>query len=299
MNSNFILSCESTVDIPYDYVTGRDISVLFYTYILDGAEYEDCMCRSSEELKEFYNKLHNGALPQTSQINEYKYYDYFKDLLQKGNVLHLAFGSGMTPSVDNAYKAVEKLKGEFPERKITVIDTTCSCSGYGLITDTAADLRDSGKSMEDIAKWVTDNAHFVHHQFFSTDLKYFKRSGRVSGVAATAASILGICPLMHLDYSGKIIAYSKVRGKKNAINATVDEVLKHAVNGKNYNGKCFISHSDSPEEAYELKKALVAAMPNLKGKIKTYEIGNIIASHCGPGTVAVYFMGDERAENGK
>lgn len=299
MNNNFILSCESTVDIPYDYITGRNISVLFYSYVLDGEEYEDCMGRSSEELKGFYAKLRNGALPQTSQINEYRYYDYFKDLIQKGDVLHLAFGSGMTPSVNNALKAADKLHGEFPERKITVIDTTCSCSGYGMITDTAADLRDAGKSLEEVAKWVTDNAHFVHHQFFSTDLKFFKRSGRVSGVAATAASILGICPLMHLDYSGKIIAYSKVRGKKNAIKATVDEVLKHAVGGKNYNGKCFISHSDCLADADELKNELAAAIPALKGKIKTYDIGNIIASHCGPGTVAVYFMGDERTENGK
>ncbi len=299
MNNNFILSCESTVDIPYDYITGRNISVLFYSYALDGEEYEDCMGRSSEELKSFYAKLRNGALPQTSQINEYRYYDYFKSLIQKGDVLHLAFGSGMTPSVNNAFKAADKLRSEFPERKITVIDTTCSCSGYGMITDTAADLRDVGKSLEEVAKWVTDNAHFVHHQFFSTDLKFFKRSGRVSGVAATAASILGICPLMHLDYSGKIIAYSKVRGKKNAIKATVDEVLKHAVDGKNYNGKCFISHSDCLADADELKNELAAAIPALKGKIKTYDIGNIIASHCGTGTVAVYFMGDERTENGK
>lgn len=294
MSDKFILSCESTVDMPYSYVTGRDISVLFYSYSIDGVEFEDEMGKDPNALIEFYKKIENGALPSTSQINEYKYLDYFDELLQKGDVLHIAFGSGMTPSVNNAYLAAKQMREKYPERRLIVIDSTCSCGGYGLLLDTAADLRDEGKSMEQIEGWVKDNLRNVHHQFFATDMKFFKRSGRVSGLTATAATILGICPIMHLNYDGKIIAYSKVRGKKSAINTTVAEMKAHAVSGADYDGKCIICHSNCLDDANTTKNLIEQQMPRLKNKVKIYNIGTIIASHCGPGTVAVFFMGDQR-----
>ncbi len=297
MSNKFILSCESTVDMPYSYISGRDIPVLFYSYSIDGVEYEDEMGKDPNALVEFYEKIDKGALPSTSQINEYRYLDFFEELLQKGDVLHIAFGSGMTPSVNNAITAAEQLREKYPERKIIVIDSTCSCGGYGLLVDTAADLRDQGKTMEEVEKWVVDNRRNVHHQFYVTDLKLFKRSGRVSGLSATAATILGICPIMHLNYDGKIVAYSKVRGKKNAISTTVEEMKNHAINGVNYNDKCFICHANSLDEATATKELIEKEIPLLKDKVKIYNIGTIIASHCGPGTVAVFFMGDERAKD--
>ena len=175
-------------------------------------------------------------------------------------------------------------------------DSTCSCCGYGLIVDEAADMRDAGKSMEEIEAWLNEKRWNVHHQFFSTDLKYFRRSGRVSGAAATVGTVLGICPLMHLDHSGHIIAYSKVRGKKNAIKETVAELLRHAENGAAYSGKCFLGHSNCLEDAMAVKAAVEEAMPNIKGGVRVYNIGTIIASHCGPGTVAVFLFGDERVK---
>ncbi len=297
MSNKFILSCESTVDMPYSYVRGRDISVLFYSYSIDGVAFEDEMGKDPEALEEFYKKIDNGALPSTSQINEYSYLDYFNELLQKGDVLHIAFGSGMTPSVNNARSAAEQMREKYPERKLIVIDSTCSCGGYGLLVDTAADLRDEGKEIEEIEKWVVENCHNVHHQFYVTDLKLFKRSGRVSGLTATAATILGICPIMHLNYDGKIVAYSKVRGKKNAISTTVQEMKTHANGGAKYDGKCIICHANSLEDAITTKELIEQEMPLLKEKVRIYNIGTIIASHCGPGTVAVFFMGDERVKD--
>ena len=231
-------------------------------------------------------------MPSTSQINEYRYYEFFKDLLKQGDVLHLAFGTGLTPSCNNAYRAAETLKEEFPDRKIIVIDSLCGSSGYGLFVDDAADMRDAGKTMDEIAAWAMDNRLNVHHQFFSTEMKFFKRSGRVSGAAATVATILNICPIMHLDDKGKIIAYTKVRGKKGAIEKTVSEVLAHAQGGEKYSGKCFVANAGCIDDARETKAALEKAMPNIK--IKITEIGNIIGCHCGRGTVAVFFWGDQR-----
>ena len=294
MANQFILSCESTVDLPYSYISGRDISVLFYSYMMGGIEYEDDMMRDEKALDAFYARIDEGQMPSTSQINEYRYIEYFTGLLKKGDVLHLAFGSGMTPSVTNARNAVEKLKKEFPERKLIVIDTLCSSTGYGLFVDEAANLRDSGASMDEIASWALSKNEYMHHSFFSTDFTMFKRSGRVSGATAAFGTLLGICPLMHLNLAGKIVAYGKVRGKKAAVKAFVKEMAERAENGYDYSGNCIIANSHCPEEAELTKAAIEEAFP--KAKVRTSEIGTIIASHCGKGTVAVFFWGDKRSE---
>ncbi len=295
MNNGYILACESTVDLPYSYITSRDIAVNFYSYTIDGVSYEDNMSRDPNGLTDFYAKLAEGKLPTTSQINEFQYMDFLTDLMEKGqDVLFIVFGSGMTPSIKNAQKVAEELRMKYPEQKLIVIDSYCSCSGYGLLVDYAADLRDQGKTIDEVADWVYAHVRRVHHQFFSTDMAFFRRSGRVSGATAMIASVLGICPIMHLNYDGRIVAYSKVRGRKNAIRRTVQEMLTHAENGAEYSGKCFISHSNCLETAMEAKTEIETAFPNLKGKVVITDIGNIIVSHCGPGTLAVYFMGDER-----
>ena len=296
MSASFTLSCESTVDLPYSYIQERGIPVLFYTYLVDGKEYIDDMGRDPEALPTFYRLLQEGHLPTTSQLNLQTYLDYFETLLPKGDVLHIAFGSGMTNSVANALQAVDLLKDKYPDRKLVVLDSLCSSSGYGLLVDTAADLRDEGQSLEQIAKWVRDNCNTVHHQFYSVDLQYFKRSGRVSGATATVAAILNICPIMRLNSEGRIIAYDKVRGRKNAIRRTVDTMEAHAIGGRDYSGKCFICHSNSLEDAVQTKIAVQERFPKISGDIRICDIGTIIASHCGPGTVAVFFFGDERTE---
>ncbi|MCI5547973.1 MAG: DegV family protein [Clostridiales bacterium] len=299
MADSFILSCESTVDLPYSYVSGRNIPVLFYSYLANGQEYIDDMGRDPEALPHFYEMLKAGTLPSTSQLNTFQYTEFFEELLKRGDLLHIAFGSGMTGSVKNALEAAEALREKYPERRLIVVDSLCSSSGYGLLVDMAADMRDRGDSMEAIAAWVEQNRNKVHHQFFSTDLKYFKRSGRVSGAAATVGAILNICPIMRLDDKGRIIAYDKVRGKKNAIRETLRTMEAHVQDGVNYAGKCFVCHSNCPVEAEETKAAVRARFPHISGEIRVCDIGTIIASHCGPGTVAVFFMGDERQPDRK
>ena len=258
MKNNFVLSCESTVDLPFSYVSGRNIEVLFYTYSVDGVEYDDDMGRDPKALDRFYGFMKAGKFPATSQINVYKYTDYFESLLRlySGDILHIAMGSGMSPSVSNAVEAATALKEKYPDRTIKVIDSLCSCGGYGILVDLAADLRDEGKPFEEVVEWLEDNKACIHHQFFSTDLKYFKRSGRVSGATATIATILGICPIMHLNSTGHIIAYDKVRGKKKAIKTTVETMLADVNEGADYAGKCVLCHSNCIDEARETIKLI-------------------------------------------
>ena len=299
MKEQFTISCESTVDLPYSYIASRGARVLFYTYTVDETEYTDDMGRDPEALPRFYALLEKGKCPHTSQINEMRYYDYFKSLLGEGDILHVAFGTGMTPSYHNAVRAAEALMEENPGRRITVIDSLCSCTGYGLLTEAALDLRDEGKSMDEIAAWLAENRLRVHPQFFSTDLTMFKRSGRVSGPVALVGNIFGIHPVMHLNEEGRIVAYDKVRGKKNAIAKTVETVLSEIDGGARAEGKIYISHSNCPELAEQTRIALAAALANQGERIAFAEIGTIIASHCGPGTVAVFYFGTPRAYNQK
>ena len=292
--SAFLLSCESTVDMPFSYVDGRGISVLFYSYAVDGKEYPDDMLRDDEALSRFYRFIDEGKMPSTSQINTYRYSDYFEALLQKGDVLHITFGSGMTPSVRNAEAAAELLREKYPERKIIVVDSLCSSTGYGMLLDYAADLRDEGKNMEEIEAWLLANRKRIHHQFYSTDMTMYHRSGRVSGAAAAIATVLSICPIMRLDDTGHIIAYSKVRGRKAAVAETVRTMAEHAEGGEDYSGHVNICHSDCYEDARALADLVEARFTKLADKVQIYDVGTTIGSHTGPGTVALFFWGDER-----
>jgi len=290
----FILSCCSTVDVPYACLAERNIPVLFYTYLVDGKEYTDDMGRDPEALPRFYRFLSEGKQPQTSQINVAVYMDFFEELLQKGDVLHIAFTSGQSGSVHNAEIAARTLQEKYPQRRIVVIDSLCSSSGYGMLVDSAADLRDRGCSLDEAEQWVLQNRNTVHHQFFSSNMTQFRRTGRVSGAAATVATILNICPIMRLDDQGRIIAYDKVRGKKKAMEVTVDTMEQHAQGGRDYDNKCWICHSCCENDALALLHLLEERFPHLKGRIRICDIGTIIASHSGPGTVAVFFYGDQR-----
>ena len=296
MENQFILSCCSTVDLPYAYMESRHIPVLFYTYVVDDTEYDDDMGRDPAALPRFYGFIRQGKLPQTSQINVATYMDFFENLLQKGDVLHIAFTSGQSGSVHNAFLAAEELRRKYPDRKLTVIDSLCSSSGYGLLVDTVADMRDAGASIEEAYQWTLDNRNKVHHQFFSTDMTQFRRTGRVSGAAAAIATVLNICPIMRLDNKGAIKAYDKVRGKHKAIETTVNTMEQHAQGGRDYDQRCWICHSQCLDLAQQLADQLEIRFPHLKGKIRICDIGTIIGSHAGPGTVAVFFYGDERPE---
>ena len=223
-----------------------------------------------------------GKLPTTAQLNEFQYESFFDALLQQGDVLHIAFGSGMTASVQNAMLAAESLREKIPGRKLVVIDSLCSSSGYGLLVDGAADLRDAGKSMDEIADWTMAMRQNVHHQFYSTELKFYRRSGRMSGAAAAIGTVLGICPIMRLDDKGRIIAYDKVRGKKNAVARTVETMKRHAQGGVDYAGKAFICHSNCLSDALATKAAVEAAFPHLDGEVRICDIGTIVASPLRP-----------------
>ena len=287
----FTLSCESTVDLTLDYLTKRNIPAIAYTYTVDGVEYADDM-RVGNGLAVFYNQLIAGKMPSTSLINVERYLEYFRAILKKGDLLHICFSSGLSQSASNALNAAQLLKSEFPSRKIYVVDSTCASVGYGLFVDCIADLRDEGKDIDYLYKWTQDNKLRVQHQFFSTTLTYFRRSGRVKGAAAFFGNMLKLCPIMHINDEGKIVAYAKVMSETKAIAKTLQEIAAKIDDGADYDGKLWVGHSDYISSATKIVEELKKAYP--KASIKIFDIGPVIASHCGPGTLAIFFLGAKR-----
>lgn len=288
----FVLTCESTVDLPIGYLAKRQIVALPYTYCVDDVEYVDDMGEFNGRTN-FYQLLKKGKRPTTSQINIERYKNFFRQQLYQGDLLHVAFDSGLSQSVYNAYYAAEELKKEFPNRRIVVLDSTCGCLGYGILVDTLADMRDNGATFDQLYDFGKENRTKIHHQFFSTTLSYYRRSGRVSGPAATIGNIMHVCPLLRLDKNGKIIAYAKTMGITKAIDKTLEEVALHVENGTNYDGRMWVAHSDCIDTANKVIERLKQTYP--RADVRLFDIGPVIGSHCGAGTVAVYFMGDERA----
>lgn len=290
----FALTCESTADLPISYLAKRQISALPYTYCIDDTEYVDDMGEFNGRTN-FYKLLKQGKRSTTSQINTERYKNFFRQQLSQGDILHVAFDSGLSNSVYNAFYAAEELKKEFPKRRIVVIDSTCGCLGYGLLVDMLADMRDNGATFDQLYDWAKENKTKIHHQFFSTTLSYYRRSGRVSGPAATIGNILHVCPLLHLNREGKIIAYAKTMGTTKAISKTLEEIAAHVQNGYDYDGRMWVAHSDCIDTANKVIEQLKAQYP--KADVKLFEIGPVIGTHCGAGTVAVYFLGDDRVSD--
>lgn len=292
--SDFILSCCSTADLSEAHFTERNINYICFHYNLNGETYNDDLGKTIP-LNDFYRILSEGGDATTSQINISEYLDYFTKFLEEGkDILHLCLSSGLSGSFNSATNAAAIASERYPDRKIYIVDSLAASSGFGLLMDKLADLRDEGKSIDEIKDWAEANKLKLHHWFFSTDLSFFVKGGRISKTAGIFGGILNICPLLNVNYQGQLIPRSKIRGKEKVITEIVKRMEASAENGYDYNGKCYISHSACAEDAGRVASLIEAKFPSLNGKVELYDIGTVIGSHTGPGTVALFFWGNER-----
>lgn len=292
--SDFILSCCSTADMPKAYFIKRDIHYICFHFQLDGVSYKDDLGESMSIL-DFYKKMQDGADTKTSQINTAEFCEYFEPFLMAGkDILHITMSSGLSGVTNSAMVARNLLLEKYPERKIEIVDSLAASSGYGLLVDKAADLRDEGRTLEEIRDFMDANKKKLNHWFFSTDLTFFIKGGRVSKTAGIVGGLLNICPLLHVDKDGKLIPKEKVRTKKRVIQETVKKMEALAEDGTDYAGKCFISHSACIEDARAVAALIEQKFPKLNGRVEIYDIGTTIGCHTGPGTVALFFWGQER-----
>lgn len=280
--------------MPKEYFVKRRIPYVCFHYTMDGVTYPDDFGESIP-FDEFYDRIAKGAAPVTSQVNVNEYCDFFEPFLEAGkDVLHLTLSSGISGTYNSACVAGEELQARYPQRRIVIVDSLAASSGYGLLVDSASYLRDKGASFDELLEWVENNKLRVHHWFFSTDLTSFKRGGRISATSAMLGTVLNICPLMDIDNSGHLIPRQKIRTKKKAIQEIVRMMELHGDGGKEYDDRCFISHSACEEDAKEVASLIEERFPKLKAKIRINSIGTVIGSHTGPGTVALFFFGDKR-----
>lgn len=292
--SSYVLTCCSTADLPKEYFKKHNIPYACYHYMMDGEEYLDDLGESIP-FNEFYQRIADGSMPTTSQINISEFMAFFEPFLQEGkDIIHISMSSGISGTCNSALNAKEELLAKYPERTIKVVDSLAASSGYGLFLNKLVEMRDEGKSLEELYIFAEDYKLKLQHWFFSTDLTHFKRGGRISATAATLGNILNLCPLMNVDYMGKLIVRQKIRGKKKVIVEIVNKMIELAEGGKDYNGKCFISCSACEDDARKVADLVEATFPNLNGKVEINSIGAVIGAHTGPGTVALFFWGEKR-----
>ena len=295
--NKYLLSCCSTSDLNVKHYKDRGIRYICFHYFLDGIEHKDDFGETLP-ISEFYKKMEQGAMTKTSQLNAQDYYNYFENLINEGykEILHLTLSSGISGTINSAKIAVNMIEEKYKDVKIYIVDSLAASSGYGLLMDKLADLRDEGKSIEEVRDWAENNRLSINHWFFSTDLKYFVRGGRISKTSGFFGNMLHVCPLLNVNDEGKLIPREKIIGKKKVINAIFQKMIENAKDGKDYNDYCYISHSAVFEDAKAVKDKVEEAFPNLKGKVEIFDIGTTIGSHTGPGTVALFFVGKERSK---
>lgn len=294
--SQYVITCCSTADMPETFFREREIPFVCFHFTINGEVYPDDLGKTMP-FEEFYRIMSTGVQPTTSQVNVEEYTRFFEPFLQDGkDILHVSLSSGISGAYNSACVAREQLSAKYPQRRIEIVDSLGASSGYGLLMDMLADVRDGGASFDEALAWAENNKLYIHHWFFSSDLTFYIKGGRISKAAGMLGTILGICPLLNMDAAGHLIPRDKIRSKKKVIREIVERMKEHAKDGENYSGKCFISNSACMEDAQAVAELVEAAFPRLNGKVLINSVGTVIGSHTGPGTLALFFVGDKRTD---
>lgn len=285
---DYVITVNSTVDVPKEWLEERKVPVVPLRYTIDGETYKDMEGLSS---KEFFRKIREGKMAVTSQVNPEEAREVFEPLVKEGkDVLHLAFSSALSGTCNSMKIAAEELMEEYPEAKVIVIDTLCACLGEALLLHKALQQKASGKTLEETAKWVEENKLHICHNVAVDDLNHLHRGGRISKATAVIGTMVQIKPIIHMDNNGALQVIGKERGRKKALSRIVDMAVERAKGWDN--DIIMITHGDCIEDA-EYVASLVRQKMGIDN-ILINNIGTVIGSHTGPGVVAVFCMGSER-----
>lgn len=287
-NRPYKLYGDSTADLSEEILKGMDVEMVKLTFEMNGRNYFD----GELPMESFYKKLREGAVSKTAQIAPATYEEIFeKDLAAGYDILYLAFSSGLSGSYNSSCIARDNLLEKYPDAKIICIDSLCASTGEGLLLYKADEKKKSGMGIDELAKWLEATRLHLCHVFTVDDLKFLRRGGRVSATAAFAGTLLGIKPLLHVDNDGHLIPLGKVRGRKQSLNKLVD-MMQERVNGWD-NPVVMICHGDAKDDAQYVAD-LVRERFGKQTDVKICYTGTVIGSHSGPGTLALFFMGEQR-----
>ena len=287
---DFKIITDTTADLPESYIQENGLGIMVLPYIVDDVSYGG---EQKMEVREFYDRMRNGMMPTTSQVNPETAKAYLNSFLEESSqLLVLSFSSGLSGTCGNVNLAAREIMEERPDCRIVVVDTLCASLGEGLLVHKAVQLKKQGKSLEETAQWVEAHKENLVHVFTVDDLFHLHRGGRVSKATAIVGTLAGIKPLLHVDEEGHLTAVGKVRGRKKSLQALVDMMEKQVGSWRDQNDCIFISHGDCVEDA-DYVRQLVQERFGVKDFLIN-EIGPTIGAHSGPGTVALFFMGDAR-----
>ena len=295
--SDYVLLSDSTTDLPPGLAEELDVALVPLTYIVDGVDYDDRWegvsesGRVSHSAKEFYELLRSGKVITTSQVSEYRFMEFFQQYLKAGkDVVFLALSSGVSGTYHQAASAAKQLLAKYPGRQVTVIDSTVASMGEGLYLYLAAQKRKAGLTYDKLVSYMMSIRMKLNGWVTLDDLQFLRRSGRLNAPASVFGNMLSIKPIITMDKLGHLIVNKVVRGHKKSLQMLVDSVTKRADDPTN--NPIFISHADCLATAEEIKEQLKKRFGTKT--IITSSIGSVIGSHCGPGTIAVFFVGQER-----
>lgn len=288
--ANYVLFTDSTTDLTPALVEEMGVRVLPMTFNLNGSDYKNYPDNRELSAHDFYEALRSGSMSTTSQINQAAFQDAFEPVLAEGkDILYLAFSSGLSGTCHSAALAAEELAEKYPDRTIRVVDTLLASMGEGLGVYYAAKKMAEGMELNELADWFEQNRLHISSWFTVDDLMFLKRGGRLSGAAAVAGTLLGIKPVLHVDNEGHLIAMAKVRGRKSSLDALVERLKKTSLPLKDQ--VIFVSHGDCEKDAQYVADAVRALGA---ARVEINHIGPVIGAHSGPGTVALFFLAEER-----
>ena len=284
---SFKIVTDSACDLPAEMIEALDLGIAALSVELDGRAYAE----GEMTPKELYDHLRSGKLPKTSAVNPELWADAMRPALEQGqDVLTLVFSSALSATCQNAFIAAEELRGEFPDRKLIVIDSLCAAIGLGLLVHTAAKLRDAGKSIEETAAWIEEHKLNVCHWVTVEDLMHLKRGGRVSAATAVVGTMLNIKPIIRVDDNGRLESLAKCRGRKAALNYLLDRMAESF--DPEIDDTVFIGHGDCMEDAKYLEQK-VRERFGVQNVHINY-IGAVVGAHTGPGVAVLFFYGKKR-----
>lgn len=288
--NDYVITTDNNADLPEEFYRNHQVGCTYLSYTLEGKEYTQSNFLPVEE---FYRKMREGSMPTTSQVNPQRARALFEPYLRDGrDILHIAFSSGLSGTFNSCRIAAEELMQEYPERKILVLDSLSASLGQGLLVYLAQQRKENGSNIDEVAEWVETHKKNIVHLFTVDDLNHLYRGGRVSRTTAILGGMLNIKPILHVDNEGKLIPIGKVRGRKKSL-LELSELMDQKIGS--YRQSCdtiFISHGDCREEA-----EFLATKIKQKYKITTVllnDVGAVIGAHSGPGTMALFFVGDVR-----
>ena len=286
--ADYIIATSSTSDLPRTYLDAHNIPFIPYTYTVNDKLFEDD-CRE-ESRDAVYAGMRRGDRLKTSMINEFVYYDFFKNLLETGkDVIFLDMSQKMSLSFVNANKAAEQIRAEYPDRKLYVMDTLCISGGLGTLVDNMVTRMEAGMRYEEVIAWGEENKLKIAHRFTVDDLNYLKAGGRVSNASALVGSMLSIKPVLYVPDRGTLDVAKKVRGRKAAVKAILDGVLHDLSQIDPAGTKIHILQADCRADAETLRDGIKAAYPQV-GEITITGLGVVIGAHCGPGRLTVFYL---------